>query len=160
MKLGEALTERKRLQELIPTLSTALQAVITEETGQPANTARTPATVLKEKLAQAIEDLGKIIVNINHTNNQTPTESYKSVMEAIASRESLMLQTAHLKAVIGAIRPRRERGYNQGEVREYVVAQGIHPAGIRQEYDHSAAHLRKLTAELQTVNWTVDLIEL
>ena len=161
MKLGEALTERKRLQELIPQLSHALQQAITVEAGQPVNKALVPAAKLKEQLTQALADLAAIVVNINHTNNETQTESFGSVMQAIGRRESLMLKATHLKAVLGAIRPRKERGYGKDDPdTEYVVAEGIHPAGLRTEFDQSAETLRKLTAELQTVNWTTELITL
>lgn len=159
MKLGEALAERKRLQELIPGISKALQTNITVEEGQLRNAAQIPAATLKEQLVQALSDLASLIININHTNNVTGTETFGTVMQAIGLREALKLKIATYSSVLSAIRPRRERGYDK-EITIYIVAEGIHPVGIRQEFDRAAETLRKLTAELQTVNWTVELQKL
>lgn len=158
MKLGEALNQRKYYMNHIPQLLSKLQGCITVAQGAIPNRAEPSAADLKAALDTEMSALNELIININRTNNAARLPCGLSVMEGIAQREYLKQAQATYAGIAAHIRPRVEKDYRDQERTTYVVAEGIHPANIRQMTDEFSKRWRILDNELQQANWTIDLI--
>lgn len=158
MKIGEALNQRKYLMNHIPQILKALQGCVTVVQGAPVNRAEPTASELYAALHSEQEELQALIVSINRTNNVSKLPCGLTVMEGIARREYLKGAQGNYSAVASAIRPRTEKDYRDSERVTYVIAEGIHPANVKELANTCAREWRRLDNELQQANWTIDLV--
>ncbi len=163
MKIGEALNRRKYLMNHIPQIVSQLQKCITVEKDAVLNKAEATAPELYAALFSESEELRSLIVRINLTNNITVLPGGKdgmTVMVAISMREYLKGMHDRLVALSAHVRPRTEKDRygTSTEKTVYVVAEGIHPANIKEQINNTARDWRAIDTALQQANWTVDLV--
>jgi hypothetical protein len=157
MKLAEALTERKALQEKIARLRARLTANARVQDGdQPAER---PAELLAE-VAETTAALETLIVRINRTNlTATLADAPRlTLMEAVARRDMLKLRFTALSELIGAAAPGPGRYFavTRSEIKQRAT---VDVAELQKDLDALARQVRELDARLQAANWTVDLFE-
>lgn len=142
MKLAEALTERKALQEKVARLRVRLTA---------------NARVQEGDAAAALEAL---IVRINRTNLAATLadEPRLTLMEAVARRDMLKLRFAALGELVNAAAPAGQRFFavTRSEIKSRAT---VNVAELQGQLDALAREIRELDARLQAANWTVDLVE-
>lgn len=158
MKLAEALTERKALQEKITRLRARLAANARVQDGdQPAER---PADLLAE-VAETTAALETLIVRINRTNlTATLAEEPRlTLMEAVARRDMLKLRFTALSELIGAAAPGAAGRYfavTRSEIKQRAT---VDVAELQKDLDSLARQVRELDGRLQAANWAVDLLE-
>jgi hypothetical protein len=151
MKLAEALLERKHLQSEIEQLRHQLCRVAQIQEGD--EPVEDPHELLKE-LELKIRQLQGIIVKINRTNTQAKLADGRTLMEAIAERDMLMLRCTAWRELANATRPERDR-YNRREIK-FVPT--VSSRAVQQEADRFAKQLRELDTQIQAKNWEVELL--
>jgi hypothetical protein len=152
VKLAEALLERKSLMERIEALRERLQQNVVVQEGD------TPSEQPKELLAElnaAIERLEQLVVSINNTNNVAALPDGTTVSVAIVRRDMLKLrrESIHRAAEVAGAKYNR---YARNEIR---LVSTVNPAALRKDADELARRYRELDAQIQAVNWSVDLVE-
>ncbi|MGA8746055.1 MAG: DIP1984 family protein [Solirubrobacterales bacterium] len=152
MRLGEALARRAELQSRLVELRERLSmsTLVQEGDSPPEN----PDTLI-EALDQAADELEQLIANINRTNAQTEFRSGRTLTDALAQRDVLGLRHGALKAAADATAQQRAR-YSRSEIR---VITTFDVGAIRNRLDQLARERRELDADIQALNWTVDLAE-
>lgn len=150
MKLSEALSLKRDLQVRIEQLTPRLvNNVIVEEKEKPAEDPQ----ALKTEIAENIEQLRALSYRINATNMQV-TYNGKSLMELIAERDMLNIHINILKEVFAAATTRGNRVKN-AEIKDVVT---VNIKGLRDKIDQKEVKLHMLDMEIQTLNYTNDLI--
>jgi oligoendopeptidase F len=156
MKIAEALTERKALQEKVARLRARLTANARVQEGD--EPAERPAALLAE-VADAAAALETLIVRINRTNLTATLadEPRLTLMEAVARRDMLKLRFAALSELIAAAAPAPGRFFavTRSEIKFRAT---VDVAELQQQLDALAREIRELDARLQAANWAVDLI--
>jgi hypothetical protein len=118
----------------------------------------TPAEDPRALLAQfeqTVRDLVQLIQQINHTNGVVRLADGQSIAEAIAVRDSLKVRQQVLRDLAQAATITAER-HTKSEVRFYSA---IPVAELQAQADRLAREHRELDAQIQAVNWQVELIE-
>lgn len=155
MKLAEALIEKKDLQVRISDLQSRYTTAAVVETGEKADE---DADELLKSLEGALERMETLTVNINTTNNQVQLDENRTLMHAIARRDSLKIQINQFNGIITAIRHRnRSRSYGEN-LPKMVVSEGVNVASFIKKVDALAKELRILDAAIQASNWANDMI--
>lgn len=150
MKLAEALLERKSVKEKIEALRQRLtENVLVQEGDRPFEE---PQALMAE-LNDAVNQLEQLVRRINATNNLARLADGTSVSEAIVKRDMLRLRREALQQVAEAASMRQNR-YMRTEVR-FVAT--LSSADLRKQVDALAKAWRELDAQIQAVNWTIDL---
>lgn len=152
MKLGEALARRAELQNRLGQVRDRLRvsALVQEGDAPPED----PASLLAEVDEIAVE-LERLISLINRTNAVTTLPSGLLLTEALARRDVLGLRHSALKAVADATAQQQAR-YSRSEIR---LVRTFDVAAVRKQVDDLARDQRNLDVEIQSANWTVDLID-
>ena len=149
MKLAEALNQRADIQRKIGQLRERIaNNVKVQEGDQPAEK---PEDLFAE-LDQALRDLKRLIIRINHTNQVTKWEG-KTLTELIAEKDVLSMQISAFRAALDAANVRSDR-YSRNEIK---FVRTIDVNELQQYVDRLSADLRKLDSKLQQANWTTDL---
>lgn len=152
MKLAEALVERKGLKDEIKDLRQRLQRVAKVQEGdEPVENPQDLQNTLDTKL----EALEQRIVQINQTNMQATLSDGRSLMEAIAQRDILLLRRNIKQALVDAAMPTHDRF----SVREIRFVPSVDIAQVQGEADQVAQRFRELDAQIQALNWETELIE-
>lgn len=152
MKLAEALIlraeQQKRLQQL---LGRAVRNAQVQDGDSPAED---PNALLSE-YRNVTREMVSLIQRINRTNSQTPVAGHGTIADAIAERDGLRKSAE-------AVRKLAEAGqvsgmsYSRSEIK--TVSTVSVPALQREADDLSRRH-RELDAAIQSLNWSVDLVE-
>lgn len=151
MKLAEALILRADCQKKIAQLQQRLyRSVKVQEGEQPPEN---PQALLAE-LETVSTELATLIKRINRTNSITEWQS-GTLADALAERDVLIQKrnTYHSLVEMAAIRQDR---YSRSEVR-FVSTVDI--AALQRQVDNLAREHRELDAQIQGMNWQIDLIE-
>lgn len=152
MKLAEALILRanhqKRLEELKERL---LRVVKVQEGDKPSED---PNVLTIEYLA-TVDDLTRLVKNINVTNSSTSLEPGKTIADAIAERDGLRLKHKLSRDAAEAASVKYER-YSRSEVK---FTSTIDVGAFQESADKYAQQYRELDAEIQALNWATDLRE-
>ena len=152
MKLAEALVERKSLKDEIHNLRRRLQRVAKVQEGDvPVEDPRTLLQTVETKL----DELEQRIAQINRTNLMARLGDGRTLMEAIAERDMLLLRRGVLDELVEAATPEQAR-YSRTEIR-YVPTIGV--AETQKQADQIAKRYRELDAEIQALNWETELVE-
>lgn len=156
MKLAEALTERKAMQERLGRLRTRLVANARVQEGDaPAE----PPELLLAEIGDVAQALERLIVRINQTNIAAAlTEAPRlTLMEAVARRDMLKLRFAALAELVAAAQPNaRQFALTRSEIRSVPT---VDVADVQKRLDAMARDIRELDTQLQAANWAVELAE-
>jgi hypothetical protein len=152
MKLGEALARRSDVQTRIVQVRDRLAATaLVQEGDEPPE----PSDALLAELDALLEELRDLIVAVNRTNATTRLPSGATLTEALARRDVLGIRHSATKAIIDATTKAQAR-YSRSEIR---IVRTVDVAALRRAADDAARERRELDAEIQQVNWTVDVSE-
>ncbi|MGB1287354.1 MAG: DIP1984 family protein [Aggregatilineales bacterium] len=151
MKLAEALIQRadakKRIEQLRQRLARSVQAQ--EGETPPEN----PQDLLAE-VDEVIAELTRLIQQINRTNATTQIDDNRTLTDALAERDTLMLRRGILTGAINsAIQQPR---YGRMEIKFYST---IDIAAVQKQVDDISRQYRELDTRIQELNWTIELLE-
>lgn len=152
MKLAEALIQRadvqKRIQQLRQRL--ARSAKVQEDETPPED----PQELLRETDA-LLDELQTLIQQINRTNANTAFDDTRTLTDALAERDVLMMRRGVLTGLIDNAVQTQPR-YGRMEVKYFST---VDIADVQSQVDDISRQYRELDTRIQELNWTVDLIE-
>ena len=151
MKLAEALIIRADIQKRINQLKIRLKDSAKIQEGD------TPAEDMKEltkELDDNLTQLEMLIYRINVTNMQTKLEG-ESLTRMMARKDVLTSHLGVMRELVAHVTESDTR-YGRNEIK-YVRT--IDVAKLRKDTDAYSKQLRELDMKIQSLNWTVDLIE-
>jgi len=151
MKLAEALIERADAQKRIEQLKARiLRNARIQEGEQPAEN---PTALLEEseRLAATLADL---IKRINRTNSQTIVSDGKTLSDALAERDVLLVRRAPYNDLAQAASVGQDR-YLRSEVK---FKSTVNVAEVQGRADELARQHRELDARIQETNWNTELL--
>ncbi len=162
MKLAEALLLRADRTRTFEQLKTRAQSMARYQEGEePAE----DAAALLERAQGVLDELERLIRQINKTNSSATLPDGTTVTSALARRDVLRLRYSLLTGVadagsgqtaapgrVGPIAVRQMRS-------ELKFISAVPVATLRDQANDVAREHRELDARIQQVNWTVDLIE-
>jgi hypothetical protein len=152
MKLAEALILRADIQKRIEQLrSRLIQSALVQEGETPPED---PQELLTE-LDKLLNQLERLIVNINNTNIQTPFTEQEMLTGALASRDRLTIQYNAINDLANVASNRIDR-HGHAEIRKVST---VDVAALRRSLDELARQRRELDTTIQAKNWSTDLIE-
>lgn len=152
MKLAEALIQRADAQKRIGQLQQRLQRNATVQEGE--QPAEDPQALLSE-VDTVIDELTSLIQQINRTNAQTTFDDTRSLTDALAERDTLMMRRGIYANLVNAASQMQPR-YGRTEIK-YLST--VNVAEIQAQVDDLSRQYRQLDTAIQQLNWTVDLIE-
>ena len=152
MKLAEALVLRADVQKRVQQLRTRLQlSALVQEGEQPPENPEVLLAELNGLLAQ----LTNLVVRINRTNMQTTLEDATPLTNGLARRDTLTLHHSIISGLADTASNRLDR-YGRSEIKKVAT---VDVAALRRQSDELARQRRELDTAIQSVNWTVDLVE-
>ena len=150
MKLAEALSIRKDLQTRVSQLSSRLvNNVRVQEGDEPAED---PKELLKE-LDSCLKQLEEYIYRINMTNMRTMSGE-KTLTQLMAERDVLTKRVEVMQNVFDQASSSSER-YSRSEIK-FVTTIDI--KALRKQIDKLSSQLRQLDIEIQSINFSTELI--
>ena len=151
MKLAEALRIRKDLQKRIQQIGRSLEDNVKVQEGE--QPAEQPDELLKE-LDECLKKLEDFIWRINLTNVNTVSESGKPLTQLMAEKDVLTLRISTLRSTYERASEQRDR-YSRSEIKMLTT---INVKQLRKQIDEYSVLLRKLDMEIQSLNFTTDLV--
>jgi hypothetical protein len=157
MKLAEALLLRAERNRTYEQLRTRIAANARYQEGEaPAEN----ADDLIQAARGVLDELEMLIQQINRTNAVTTMPDGRTVTDALAERDVLRLRYSLITGAADAGSGGGQRGALMRTTRsELKVGTDLDVRSLRQEASNLARRTRELDAQIQQVNWTVDLIE-
>ena len=150
MKLAEALSIRKDLQTRISQLSARLASNVKVQEGD--EPAEDPKELFKE-LDSCLKQLEEYIYRINLTNMRTMSGE-KTLTQLMAERDVLTKRVEVMQNVFSQASSTNER-YSRSEIK-FVTTIDI--KALRKQIDKLSSQLRQLDIEIQSINFSTDLI--
>ena len=151
MKLAEALSIRAELQTKVAELKERIKASAKVLEGdEPCDNVEELCKELDEALVQ-LEDL---IYRINLTNVQTIQDG-ASLTKMMAKRDVLSMRVKAMQDIVSYVSANEAR-YGRNELK-YVRTVDV--SILRKQADTYAKQYRELDMKIQSLNWTVDLID-
>jgi hypothetical protein len=163
MKLAEALSLRADRKRMFEQLKGRAQATARYQEGEePAEDANALLAAAQDVLA----DLERLIRQINRTNSEATLPDGRSLTDALAERDVLRLRHGLLSAVADA-----GSGQPSGQAArapmvavrqmrsELTFVAAVQVSALREQANEVARRHRELDAQIQQVNWTVELRE-
>ena len=150
MKLAEALSIRKDLQTRISQLSSRLVSNVKVQEGD--EPAEEPKELFKE-LDSCLKQLEEYIYRINLTNMRTMSGE-KTLTQLMAERDVLTKRVEVMQNVFNQASSTNER-YSRSEIK-FVTTIDI--KALRKQIDKLSSQLRQLDIEIQSINFSTDLI--
>jgi hypothetical protein len=157
MKLAEALLLRADRNRTFEQLRARIAASARHQEGErpPEN-----ASDLIQAASGVLDDLQRLIRQINRTNSETLMPDGRRVTDALAERDVLRLRYALLTGAADAASGASQRGIVMRATRsELKVVTDLEVRDLRQRASDAARQVRELDAQIQQVNWTTELIE-
>ena len=152
MKLAEALSIRADLQKKVAQLKERIkESAKVQEGDEPCDNVEE----LYKELDEALVQLEDLVYRINITNVQI-VQGGDSLTRLIAKRDVLSMRVKALKEVVNYVAVNDTR-YGRNELK-YVRTIDI--KALRKEADTYAKQYRELDLKIQSLNWTVDLVDL
>jgi hypothetical protein len=157
MKLAEALLLRADRKRSFEQLKARAQAAARYQEGEePAEDANDLLATAEEMLAE----LETLIRRINNTNSATLLDDGRSLTAALAQRDVLSMRYSLLSSVADAGAGQSGQGRMARQMRsELKVLSAVPVAGLRERANDAARQHRELDAQIQQMNWTVELLE-
>lgn len=150
MKLAEALSIRADLQKKISQLKIRLKDSAKVQEG---DTPVENVADLEKELDECLTQLEELIYRINMTNVQT-LHNGETLTRLIARKDVLSMRVSLLRDVLKYATEKEDR-YSRNEIR-YVRTVDVNT--LRKTIDGYSSQLRKLDLEIQSLNWTVELL--
>lgn len=151
MKLAEALILRADLQKRTAQLSSRLKdSARVQEGDEPAENVDDLMIELNECLAR----LEQLIYQINVTNLQTLHQG-ENLTRRMARRDVLTQRIGVMRDLVAHVTENSNR-YGRNEIKTVRL---VDVARLRRDIDDYSRQLRELDTEIQSLNWTVDLVE-
>ena len=151
MKLAEALMERADLQKRLSQLRNRLSMNAKVQEGE--TPAEDPAALLKE-LDGIIIQLERLITRINKTNADTAVADGETLSTLLARRDCLRMKVETLRDFLNAASATVMRGTRS----EVVVRSTVSVAELQRKLDELSRALRELDMQIQSLNWTTELL--
>ena len=152
MKLAEALSIRADLQKKVAQLKERIkESAKVQEGDEPCDNVEE----LYKELDEALVQLEDLVYRINITNVQI-VQGGDSLTRLIAKRDVLSLRVKTLQEVVRHVSANDTR-YGRNELK-YVRTIDIKV--LRKEADTYAKQYRELDLKIQSLNWTLDLVDL
>lgn len=157
-KLAEALIERKRLTEHYARLCARAEANAKVQEG---DTPDEQPTALLAEAAEALQEIKRLVIQINRTNYQAmlPGEPATTLMEAIAERDRLRAERAMLERLGNAARLDMGRSGFAVTRSEIKWRSTVDVADVQKQIDALSKAYRQLDTRIQEANWLVDLLQ-
>ena len=163
MKLAEALLLRADRKRTVEQLKSRAQTMARYQEGEEPPE---DANQLLARANDALNELERLIRQINNTNAVTVLPDSRTVTAALAERDVLRMRFSLLTAVADAASGQvsgRDAHWGMVAVRqmrsELKTLVAVPVADLRQQANDVARRQRELDGQIQQVNWTVDLIE-
>ncbi len=151
MKLAEALILRadakKRLGQLQERLKRSARV-------QEGDTAPENPVELLEELTRIVAEFTDLVKKINQTNAQTPLTEASTLTDGLAERDALGIEQNVLAVVL--TEATQTARFNQSNIK---VFRAVDVSSVQKRIDTLARQRRDLDAQIQALNWTVELIE-
>lgn len=149
MKLAELLIERSEITRRIMQLSSRINhfAILQEGDVPPVH----PESML-ETVEELHTQLEQIIININHTNNNSEFEAGTTMSEAIVQRDTLKNRQGIYSSLIRAIQP--DSRHSRNEIR-YVTTVDL--VKVISKADELAKAIRIIDSKIQKKNWEIEV---
>lgn len=152
MKLAEALAKRADLQKRIAQMDMRLKAACKVQEGdEPAE----QPEALFEEFNRCTDELERLIRQINRTNQSVVLADGDTISDKIALRDVLKIKVQQLTGLVAFLSERPDR-YSRQEIR-YVNTVDVKE--VRRRADDCSRRLRETDCEIQSANWTYDLME-
>lgn len=155
MKLGEALNERARLAKAVSEGRDILDSCLVTQEGEAPVV--TPDNLLNDALINVIK-IENLVAQINKTNSATTLEDGRTLTEALAHRDGLAAQIALYEHVMRKLSDNDPYSFRRS-ASELKQVRHMTLGSVIIERDKLAQERRALDAQLQTLNWTTDLVE-
>lgn len=156
MKLAEALAQRAALTKRLEQLRARAQANARYQEGE------TPAEDAPALLAEAddvLDELERLIRQINVTNAQAELEPGVSLTDALARRDVLRWRHAVYTGLADAASGKHHNDFVRQMRSELRILTAVPVADVRRRADDLARDYRELDIRVQQRNWEVDLID-
>lgn len=151
MKLAEALSIRADLQKKVAQLEKRIkESAKVQEGDEPCDNVEE----LYKELDEALVKLEDLIYRINLTNIQAVHDG-ESLTRLMAKRDVLSMRVKTLQEVVRYVSANDTR-FGRNELK-YVRTIDVNT--LRKEADNYANQYRKLDLKIQSLNWTVDLVD-
>ena len=159
MKLAEALVERGDLQKRLQEISNRIgQNVMVEEGREPEEKVQD----LINEAAAIAEKLTLLVIAINKTNSVSVIEQApytgSTVMELLAKRDELAQRRNLYNVVLNHNVDPRYNAYSRSKD-DVRFESTVNAKEIREEMDKLAKERRMVDTFIQSVNWTLDIVE-
>ena len=151
MKLATALSERADIQRRLSQLQTRLNNNAKVQEGE--EPAEDPKALLKE-LDALLERLEWLMTRINLTNSATVSDG-KTMTELLARRDCLAKRLGIMRAFLDNASAKTDR-YSQKEIK---VLSTVKVSELQKKLDLNSKALRELDEQIQSLNWTTELLE-
>ena len=152
MKLAEALILRSDRQKRIEQLRHRLTNNSKVQEGDAP--AEKPEALLKELEGSAIE-LESLVKRINKTNSATEFEKGRTLTDALAERDILLLRKGIYSGLVTAATVTQPL-YSRSEIK---FVSTVNVGRTQKQADALAKQYRELDAKIQEFNWKTDLAE-
>ena len=149
MKLAEALSVRKDLQNKIDQLEDRLKSIVKIQEGDEPDEA---AEDLLSELQNAAVQLEDVIYRVNRTNLHAVMDGVP-ITKLIARKDVLTKEIGILRNVL-KVASAQESRYSRNEIK-YVRT--IDTAELRKKVDRLSAELRRVDLRIQKANWMFEL---
>ncbi len=151
MKLAEALSLRADLQKKVTLLKERIKdSAKVQEGDEPCDNVEE----LRKQLDGVLVQLEDLIYRINLTNVQTMQDGV-SLTRLIAKRDVLSMRVKALQEIVRHASSNDTR-FGRNELK-YVRTVDVN--ALRKEADAYAKQYRELDLRIQSLNWTVDLVD-
>jgi len=150
MKLAEALSKRKDIQDRISQLQGRICNNVKVQDGE--QPLEDPAELMKT-LESCLSQLEELIARINATNMNTVVGK-RTLTEMMAEREVLGKRINTLRAIFNKATESEDR-YSRSEIKKVTI---IDVKALSKKIDSLSQKMRKLDIEIQTANFTTELI--
>ena len=156
MRLSEALIQRADTQKRINQLKNRLErSARIQEGEQPPED---PLELLQE-LSQLIDTLTTLVAQINMTNSQIAFDDTRTLTEALAERDSILLHRKILENTISVATGedhRRTMRFARSQIKSFST---MDVRELQATIDQLSRRYRELDTRIQELNWSTDLIE-
>lgn len=149
MKLAEALSVRKDLQNKVDQLEDRLKSIVKIQEGDEPDEA---AEDLLSELQNAAVQLEDVIYRVNRTNLHAVIDG-EPITKLIARKDVLTKEIGILRNVL-KVASAQESRYSRNEIK-YVRT--IDTAELRKKVDRLSAELRRVDLRIQEANWMFEL---
>lgn len=150
MKLAEALMMRSDLQIKLDKLK---QRIVNNVKIQEGDHVNEEPSVLLSEVEGVIVQINTLVKQIHATNSSTIMHDGRTLTEALADRDAIMLRKKVLDHIIETAVIKRDR-YTRSEVK-YVNT--IHVGDMQRQIDQLSSEFRVLDTKIQEMNWTIDI---